>query len=327
MGHAVALAHVSNIHSLNPVRHTHAEKFSLCRDQTKILFVTPEFSDLVKAGGLGDVSAALPQALSTHHDVRVLIPGYREVLAADYEIETVGQLDGYAALPACSIGKIELDNGVIVYVLLCDELYGREGTPYGDSHGKDWDDNHIRFARLGLAAAQIAENNTALNWCPDLVHAHDWPAALAPAYMAWRGQTTPSVFTIHNLAHQGLYDFSCSTELGLPPEVFGMESMEFYGKLSFLKAGIVYSSYVTTVSKTYAREITTPAFGCGLEGLLKLKFEQGLLSGITNGIDESWQPASDPYLMKGFCANQWQHKRENIRYVEDMFDLNESCSW
>src|SRR5690606_31362806 len=125
-----------------------------------------------------------------HHDVRVLIPGYREDLAADYEIETVGQLGGCAALPACTIGQIELDNGVIVYVLLCDELYGREGTPYGDSHGKDWDDNHIRFARLGLAAAQIAENNTALNWCPDLVHAHDWPAALAPAYMAWRGQTT-----------------------------------------------------------------------------------------------------------------------------------------
>src|SRR5690606_32499403 len=108
-------------------------------------------------------------ALSGQHDIRVLIPGYRDVLASDYDIEIVGQVDAYAAIPACAIGKMEIANGVVVYVLLCDELYAREGSPYGDKHGNDWADNHIRFARLGLAAAQIAENNAVLDWCPDLV--------------------------------------------------------------------------------------------------------------------------------------------------------------
>src|SRR5690606_20336679 len=139
-----------------------------------------------------------------------------------------------------------------------------------------------------------------------------------------RGLDVPSVFTIHNLAHQGLIDFSCAAQLGFPPEVFSMESMEFYGKLSFLKAGVVYASHVTTVSETYAREITTSEFGCGLEGLLKLKFERGQRTGIINGIDESWHPVSDPHLITGFCAHQWHGKQANARYVEKMFGLRES---
>ena len=157
---------------------------------------------------------------------------------------------------------------------------------YGDAEGRDWPDNHIRFARLGLAAAELAAGTACLSWCPELIHANDWPAGLAPAYMAWRGQTTPSVFTIHNLAYQGLIDPQCSPELGLPPEACSHESMEFYGKLSFLKAGIAHASHVTTVSENYAHEITTEDFGCGLEGMLKHRVDQGQLSGITNGIDE-----------------------------------------
>lgn len=136
---------------------------------------------------------------------------------------------------------------------------------------------------------------------PELVHANDWPSGLAPAYLAWRGQATPSVFTIHNLAYQGLCDPHSAPELGLPEQAFRPESMEFYGKLSFLKAGIAHARHTTTVSDNYAREITTEAFGCGLEGMLRQRVAEGRLSGITNGIDESWDPRSDTHLVEGFA--------------------------
>ena len=289
-----------------------------------ILFVTSEYADLVKVGGLGDVSVALPKALLKRNDVRVIIPGYKQVIESGYPITYVADIESFAGLPACKIGRMQIENGPIIYVVLCPELYDREGNPYGDTSGKDWSDNHIRFARFASAAAEIARGKTAFAWQPDLVHAHDWPAALTPAYMAWQGQKIPSVFTIHNLAHQGLFAPETSVELGFPPEVFSIEHMEFYGKLSFLKAGINYASHITTVSETYAHEITLATFGCGLEGLLKQKFDHGLLSGITNGIDESWEPSSDPHLVEGFAVRQWNGKRANTRYIEKLFGLHAS---
>ena len=294
---------------------------SLHAVKKKILFVSPELADLIKVGGLGDVSASLPRALSNDHDVRVLIPGYRQVLESGYPIKLVGQVPGHAALPPCRIGCMTLPDGLIVYVLLSADLYDRDGTPYGDSLGRDWPDNHIRFARLGLAAAEIASGTACINWCPELVHANDWPAALTPAYMSWRGVSTPSVFTIHNLAYQGLCGLECSPELGLPSSACSTEGMEFYGKLSFLKAGLVYSDHVTTVSANYAREITTEEFGCGLEGMLQFKVRLNQLSGIPNGIDDSWDPLTDPHLVQGFDAFDLDARRANTRHVEQMFDL------
>jgi starch synthase len=161
-------------------------------NRKKVLFVTSEFADLVKTGGLGDVSAALPRAMAHLHDVRVLIPGYPQVMESDNPIHIIGELGGHAALPPCKIGRMDLKDGLVIYVLICPELYEREGTPYGANNGRDWPDNHIRFARLGLAAADIAANLAQIHWCPDLVHAHDWPAGLAPAYMHWRGSRTPT---------------------------------------------------------------------------------------------------------------------------------------
>lgn len=291
------------------------------QSKKKILFVTSELTDLVKTGGLGDVSAALPRALRSHHDVRVIMPAYRQVLDSGQPIRVVGTLPGLAALPSCKIGRIDLDDGLIVYVLLSSELYDRAGTPYGDERGREWPDNHIRFARLGLAAAEVAAGSACISWRPDLVHAHDWPAALAPAYMRWRGQTTPSVFTIHNLAYQGLWSQKCCPELDIPRSACHMEGMEFHGKLSFLKAGIAYADHITTVSATYAREITTEAFGCGLEGFLRDRAARGLLSGIHNGIDESWQPETDHHLLQGFSAGDWQGKRVHAEYVRRQFGL------
>lgn len=121
-------------------------------NRKKVLFVTSELADLVKTGGLGDVSAALPRAMAHLHDVRVLIPGYRQVLDSDNPIHIIGELGGHAALPPCKIGRMDLKDGLVIYVLICPELYEREGTPYGANNGRDWPDNHIRFARLGLAS-------------------------------------------------------------------------------------------------------------------------------------------------------------------------------
>ncbi|MGA4321417.1 glycogen synthase GlgA [Ectopseudomonas hydrolytica] len=287
----------------------------------RVLFVTSEFSDLIKCGGLGDVSAALPRALAPQHDIRLLIPGYRQVVESGWPIRIVGHVRGLAALPPCRIGRMDLADGLIVYVLLNPVLYERDGTPYGDAQSQDWPDNHIRFARLGLAAAEIATGDAGIQWRPDLVHANDWPASMAPAYMAWRGATAPALLTIHNLAYQGLCDMACSSELAIPEEACGIDGMEFHGRLSFLKAGISYAHHVTTVSRTYAQEITTPAFGCGLEGMLQAKVAAGQLSGIVNGIDESWNPETDPHLLQGFAPRQWEGKRANAAYVEQWLGL------
>lgn len=322
MGTAVMTARINDVPSLctrqQPALHVESRQ----SQKKRVLFVTSEMADLVKVGGLGDVSAALPRALTAHHDIRVLIPGYRTVLQGGHALRIVGEISGHAALPACQIGRIDLADGLIIYVVICPELYDREGTPYGDEHGRDWADNHIRFARLGMAAADIAAGTACISWCPELVHANDWPAGLAPAYMAWRGQATPTVFTIHNLAYQGLCNPQCSPELGLPEQALSQDSMEFYGKLSFLKAGLSHATHITTVSHTYAQEITTPAFGHGLEGMLKLKVDAGQLSGITNGIDESWEPRTDPHLLSGFSARRWHGKQVNARYVEQLLGLD-----
>lgn len=292
------------------------------KPETKnILFVTSEHSDLIKAGGLGDVSSALPKALLQRNDVRILIPGYKQVVESGYKITVVDELPAFAELPACKIGQFQLKDGPIIYVVLAPELYERNGNPYGDEKGKDWSDNPIRFARFSLAAAEIARGRSALDWQPELVHTHDWPAALTSAYMKWQGQDTPSIFTIHNLAHQGLCAPEFLDKLGLAANAFNIDNMEFYGQLSFMKAGINYATHITTVSETYAREITQPGFGCGLHGLLKQKLDQGLLSGITNGIDDSWEPNSDPHLVESFRARHWNGKHANTRYVEHIFNL------
>src|SRR5262245_50167983 len=143
--------------------------------QSKVLYVTPEISDFVKAGGLGDVSAALPRALKPTCDVRVLLPGYRQTLQRCHSLEVVGHLSGLAGIPPCDIGQVQMSDGLIAYVVLAPELYDRDGTPYGSALGSDWGDNDVRFARLALAAADIAAGFAGLDWRPNLLHLNDWP--------------------------------------------------------------------------------------------------------------------------------------------------------
>jgi starch synthase len=287
----------------------------------RILYVTSEIADFVKAGGLGEVSAALPRSLRQQYDVRILIPGYRQVLERYDDLPVVGRLPAAFGLPACEIGRLDTPDGLILYVLLCPDLYDREGSPYGDAAGLDWSDNDVRFARLALAAAEIACGVRDLAWTPDLLHLNDWTSALTPGYLAWRGRPMPSVLTIHNLAYQGLFEAERLPWLGVPESAFQIEGVEFYGKLSFLKAGIVYSSHVTTVSSTYAREITTPELGCGLDGLLRVRADEGRLTGILNGIDESWDPRTDPYLASPFEAENLKGKAANRDEVRKEFGL------
>ncbi|MBF9194705.1 glycogen synthase GlgA [Microvirga terrestris] len=287
-----------------------------------ILFVTSEIADYIKAGGLGEVSAALPRALRHHYDVRILIPGYRQVLSQIGDLEEIARLPASFGIPACGLGRGTTQDGLTVYVLLCPDLYDRDGSPYVDTFGADWSDNDIRFARLGLAAADIACGNSDPLWRADLLHLNDWPSGLASAYLAWRGQRIPTILTIHNLAYQGNFDRNRLSHLGIPDAAFQMNGVEFYGKLSFLKAGIYYSSHITTVSSTYAQEITRPEFGCGLDGLLRTRAEEGRLDGIINGIDASWDPSTDPYLVTRFSSDNFRGKRANANIVRKNFGLD-----
>ena len=276
----------------------------------KILFVTSEFAGLGKVGGLGDASASLPIALrQLGVDVRVLLPAYAKVLAAFPDITWLGRLPGRAEIPGCRVGVVHLPNGLTLYLVGAPSLYDRPGTPYSTPEGRDWPDNHLRWARLSLAAAQIARGQGKLGWSPDLVHANDWPSGLIPAYLRWDGTAVPSVLTIHNIAHQGSFPAHLRHDLGIPDAAFDMNGVEFHGGISFLKAGSFYADEISTVSPAYAREITTEEFGGGLHGLMRTRAAAGQLSGIINGIDDSWDPSEDEYLPCHFDADDLAGKR------------------
>ncbi|HSU06488.1 MAG TPA: glycogen synthase GlgA, partial [Acetobacteraceae bacterium] len=263
----------------------------------KVLFVTSEMADFVKAGGLGEVSAWLPRALRRRGaDVRVLLPGYPAVLAKTPEMRVIGRLPGRANIPPCRVGEISIADGLTVYLLLAPGLYQRRGSPYCRPDGSEWADNDLRFARLSLAAAQIAQGQGGFGWQPDVLHVNDWQGGFAPAYLRWDGATVPTVLTVHNIAYQGMFSADHRHALGIPEHAFDINGVEFHGGVAFLKAGLFYADHVCTVSPTYAREITTEALGAGLHGLTRGLAERGQLSGIVNGIDESWNPRHDPLL-------------------------------
>ena len=275
---------------------------------TRALFVAPEAAPLTKTGGLGDVCAALPAALrGLGLDVRVLMPGYPAVLrgVAGETVATVSALGFEARLLAGSIPG----SGVPLLVLDCPELYARSGGPYVDEAGRDWPDNALRFGFLSKIAAVLGGPTSPLSWRPDVVHCNDWQAGLAPVWLRFEdGPRAASLLTIHNLAFQGLFDASLFARLGLPPQSWSLDGVEFHGRLSFLKGGIACAGLVNTVSPTYALEIQTPEFGCGLDGLLGHRREA--LCGILNGIDcNEWNPGTDPHIPRRYDRASLQLKR------------------
>jgi len=265
----------------------------------RILLVASECAPFVKTGGLADVVGALPKALGTLGiDARILLPAYAN-LSPRPEIDVRYPVTGlHGAMLSVGAARAE---GLDLLLLEAPHLYDRPGGPYLSPDGYDWPDNHRRFGTLGLAAANIAREGVG-DWRPDVVHLHDWQAGLAAAYLKLDDAPAPPVATtIHNIAFQGLFDASERRELGLPEHAFNPEGYEFYGRIGFLKAGLVYADRITTVSPTYADELMSPEFGMGLEGVVASR--QGDLTGIVNGIDTTvWDPANDPMLDTCFSA-------------------------
>jgi starch synthase len=268
----------------------------------RALFVSSEIYPLAKTGGLADVSAALPRALAKLGvDVRLLLPGYPGALAAAVDKTLAAELHDFAAPGTTHLVAARMpDSGLPVWIIDSPAYFNREGTLYQDPDGHDWPDNAERFAHLSRVAARIATGEVIPGWRADVVHANDWHTGLIPLLLgAPTERRVPTLFTIHNLAFQGLFPRTVGSSLGLPESLFTPEGIEFHGRISFLKAGIRYAERLTTVSPGYAREILTPEHGCGLDGLLGER--AGDLSGILNGVDyEVWNPACDPHLPASF---------------------------
>jgi starch synthase len=215
------------------------------------LFVTTEMDDFVRVGGLAAVSAALPRALRRWSDVRVMLPGYRDIIEQFTHIEIVGECPALAEMPACSLGRASTKDGLPVYVLLCPQLYDRPGNPYGDESGRDWPDNAFRFAALSRVAALLGQG-LVTGYRPDIVHAHDWQAGLAPAYLHYSGNVSArSVMTVHNLAFQGQFPAEFLPRLGLPPNAYTIDGVEYYGSIGYLKAGLQFADRITTGAGTW----------------------------------------------------------------------------
>lgn len=276
----------------------------------KILHAGAEVFPLVKTGGLADVMGALPQALAAQGaDVRLVLPGLPAIVAGLAEQRLVCEFG-----PAFGAARVSLrlgvlaHSGVAAYVVDAPYLFRRTDNPYLDAQGVEWSDNLQRFALLGWVAAHLAGGDLDPDWSADVMHAHDWHAAMACAYMAAHpGATARSVFTVHNLAYQGLFDARDFHLLGLPARFMARDGLEFHGHLAFMKAGLAYAHRITTVSPNYAAEIATPEFGCGLDGVIRSRGPD--VCGILNGVDGAiWDPRADPLIAASYSSTAFSGK-------------------
>jgi starch synthase len=288
----------------------------------RVLSVASEIYPMIKTGGLADVVGALPAALKAYGiETRTLVPGYPDVIKALSAAEELVHLQDFYGGPArvlCSSCN-ELD----LLVLDAPHLFARPGNPYVTPDGADWPDNGLRFAALSRMAAEIGQGAIP-SFAPDVVHAHDWQAGLAPAFLHYGGRPRPgTVMTVHNLAYQGKFPHQMLDTFGLPREAFTIHGVEFYGMISFLKAGLQFADRITTVSPTYAIEIQGDEGGMGLGGLLRVRSQ--VLSGILNGIDTSvWNPETDPQIAARFSAQELQFRAANKAALQRRLGLDPS---
>ncbi|QPF86425.1 glycogen synthase GlgA [Bradyrhizobium genosp. L] len=288
----------------------------------RVLAVASEIYPVIKTGGLADVAGALPAALAQHGvATRTLVPGYPRVLDALASAETVLQWPEFYGGPIRVLSGSH--DGLELFALDAPHLYARPGNPYVGPDGRDWPDNGIRFAALSRAAAEIGLGAIP-SFVPDVVHAHDWQAGLVPAYLFYGRHPRPSsVMTVHNLAYQGQFSPDMLATLGLPPESYAIQGVEYYGTISLLKAGLQYADRITTVSPTYAREIQSDEVGMGLGGLLRARAD--VLSGILNGIDIAvWNPLTDPDIAARFSADAPAARASNKAALQQRFGLDPS---
>ncbi len=272
----------------------------------RVLTVSSEVYPLVKTGGLADVAGALPAALAAKDaDSRIVMPGYPQALdkAVDHgAVIDLGNPMGFGSVRL--IDARTPDSGLPLWLVDCPPLYDRPGGPYQRPDGQEHEDNFKRFALLSRVAALLATGQAVPGYAADIVHANDWQTGLTPAYLsllprplATLVHEPKTVFTIHNLHFQGLFGTEILGMVGMPWESFRVDGLEFNGYVSFLKSGLYYSDRLTTVSPTYAWEITTPEGGRGMHGLLRGRAKAGQLEGIVNGVDyDLWNPAVDTLI-------------------------------
>lgn len=287
----------------------------------RILFCASEAYPLVKTGGLADVAGSLtPELQARGHDVWLIIPAYRSVLAKLQSVEIIAQLT-LDELPIRLL-KTGLPGTQVVTILVdCPYLYDRPGTPYHDDHGDDWPDNARRFAIFSQVIVAVAQDRLDLHWKADIVHANDWQTGLAIALLRNEAPRPALIFTIHNLAYQGVFDRLTFEQLQLAEAFWHYDALEYHGNFSFIKAGLVYADRINAVSPNYAREIQTAAFGHGLEGLLH--YRRDILSGILNGIDtKTWDPSVDPDIDQTYDATTLPKKSINKHKLQSHFGLD-----
>jgi starch synthase len=285
----------------------------------RVLSVASEIYPLIKTGGLADVTGALPKAFKVEGiEARTVVPGYPNVLNELEGADEVLRFPNFYGGPARVLGGSAA--GLDLFILDAPHLFARPGNPYVAPDGADWPDNAIRFAALGRAAAEIGRGAIPA-FVPDVVHAHDWQAGLTHAFLHYSERLRPAtIMTVHNLAYQGKFAREVLSDIGLPPESFTIDGVEYYGGIGFLKAGLQFADRITTVSPTYAVEIQQPDAGMGLDGLLRAR--SNVLSGILNGIDISvWNPETDPRIASPFSVNTLADRAANKTALQRRFDL------
>ncbi len=287
----------------------------------KVLHVASECFPLIKTGGLADVIGSLPFAQQRIGcEARLVLPYYPQVRKTLPDAFLVARRETFAGALTVRYAQYQ---GLGLYLLDKPSLYDRPGNPYHDENYYDYPDNVFRFALLGWAGAAIATGLDAYWGAADILHAHDWQAGLAAAYLTHWGSMVKSVFTIHNIAYQGRFAARHVPQVWLPWEMYDIEGVEFRGELCFLKSGLYYCDQITTVSPTYAEEITTSAAAAfGMQGLLRTRRAEGRLMGILNGVNETlWNPKSDPWIEAPYHPRAMQGKRRNKAALQRAFAL------
>lgn len=293
-------------------------------DPLRILFCASEIYPLIKTGGLADVAGSLPKALSKlGHDVRLILPGYRSVLARLKRPPKV-VLQTRIYKQSVTLSQTTLPGSRLpLWLVECPELYDRPGGPYLQPNNQPWPDNALRFAVFSKIIANLAIDEYQLGWQPNLVHCNDWHTGLVPVYLYSETKAPATIFTIHNLAYQGVFDHATFNQLQIPNYFWHYERLEFHGQFSFLKGGLVFSDRINTVSPHYAKEIQTAQFGHGMETVLH--YHKDRVSGILNGIDtQTWNPGTDTYIAHKYNRQHLEAKTTNKLALQKRFGLPQS---
>jgi starch synthase len=286
-----------------------------------ILFAASEAAPLIKTGGLADVAGSLPAALrELGHDVRLVLPAYPQAIEKLGNVITVASIKVGGHLQPVKILSGQLANGVPCYLVDAPEYFSRQGNPYLAPNGHEWGDNAERFALFCRTIIAIGQNRSQLRWQPDIIHCNDWQTGLVAPLLSTEPSPPATIFTIHNLAYQGLFNQETFDRLDLPEALWTLHGLEFHNQLSYIKGGIVYSDRVNTVSPTYAQEVLTAEYGYGLEGLLSHRTDH--FSGIINGIDyQEWDPSSDSRIPHDYDHTSFQLKQLNKKALQAHFNL------